>query len=539
MSRAVRRLAAAGLLLAAVVPLSGASPSGSPHRVSREHARSAIQFLTLLILATLRPFLQLGRAACTFTHPSERRALLPEWRPLLRARRLALLGAVASAALAASALPSSASTVFGSGAPVFAVSEAPSDLPDVDTAGEPSVGIDWRTGAGLYKAALSTYKLGLDGTTGTVTWTNVTPASGWSVNIDPVLVTEPRSGLTLSGGDTTACSLLFATSDDGGSWLPSVPCTGTYDHPTVGWSPSAKTPGSIVFYYCQQGPDLQQCSTSTDGGTTWVVSGPSVQAKVPSTSDFTPHFCLGVFGHLRGSADGTAYLPGKSCVRADGSSGVGGMQTGDDGTTWTEYLVPGASSGGFDPAVATTPDNTVYEAWQNATDNHPVIAVSHDHGGTWSTPIDVASAVPGLVASTLPTLTAGDNGRLAYSFLGSSIGTGNPNAAGFHGAWYLYTAYTYDGGTTWTAVKDTSTPVQYGYISNGGSNSTGGRNLLDFIESAATKDGRVVVSFVDGCLAACEAATSQSAAEALSTHAWASVALQTGGNGLFAAYDTP
>jgi hypothetical protein len=113
----------------------------------------------------------------------------------------------------------------------------------------------------------------------------------------------------------------------------------------------------------------------------------------------------------------------------------------------------------------------------------------------------------------------------------------DPFKTGFHGIWYLYTSYTYDGGQTWTTVKDTPTPVQYGEIDAGGTTTGGQRNLLDFMDSALTKDGRVVVAFADGCLADCEAANGQAAAEALSTHAWASVAYQNAGRGLFSAYD--
>jgi len=446
--------------------------------------------------------------------------------------------------LAAPSRTASASGTFGTGTAGFAISSAPSGLHDVDVAGEPSVGIDWRNGSGMFMAATATYRLAFNNATGSVSWTDASAYSGLVQNLDPILVTEPRSGVTLAGGDTGPCSAMFASTDDGASWLPSVPCTGTYDHPTVGWSPSAKTPGATVFYYCQQGPAVQQCQTSTTGGVAWTPSGPLVEPAAPTTSAFVPHTCISAFGHLRGSSDGTAYLPGRDCFKQDGTGGVGGMRTRDDGTTWTQYLIPSATDVIFDPAIATTPDNTLYEAWQNAANNHPVIAVSHDHGATWGATVDLAGTVSGgLVAATFPTLTAGDNGRIAYSFLGTSVGTGSPNADGFHGIWYLYTSYSYDGGATWTTVRDTPDPVQYGFINGGGVGTTNQRNLLDFIESAVTKDGRVVVSFATGCLSDCVAkgaAGDQAGAEALSgTHAWATLAYQTAGKGLFAAYDTP
>src|SRR5204863_5152106 len=90
-------------------------------------------------------------------------------------------------------------------------------------------------------------------------------------------------------------------------------------------------------------------------------------------------------------------------------------------------------------------------------------------------------------------------------------------------------SYTYDGGQTWQTVQATDDPVQRGSIDDGGFNSSGQRNLLDFIDASVTKDGRVVVAFADGCL--------QCSSPAGSTHARASVAYQSAGTGLFSAYD--
>jgi hypothetical protein len=459
-----------------------------------------------------------------------------------RTRRLVLLTA-ATAALASSALvvgtgPASAAAVFGSGTPGFVVSQPSMPLPlspalewnAPDQAGEPSIGIDGKSGAAMYVAGNNVLKATFDPATSRVSWSDASPFFGTAQNLDPILATDPTTGTTLAGGDTGACSVLFRTTHDGGSWLPTAPCTGTYDHPTVAWAPSALNPGSHVWYYCQQGPDEHNCATSTDDGVTWLPG--------TTTGLLT---CIGIHGHLRGSADGYAYLPGKSCFDADANLRVGGEYTHDDGLTWTEYTIPGATESVFDPAAAVSPDGTLYEAWQDGPSSHPLIARSKDHGATWTAPSDLASTVsPPLVASTFPTLVAGDDGRIAYSFLGTSVGTGNPNATGFVGVWYLYTSFSYDGGQTWTTVRDTDTPVQVGEVDGGGTTTAGQRNLLDFIDSTMTKDGRVVVAFADGCLADCEAKAAQgdlAGATALSTHAFTSVAWQSAGQGLVAAYD--
>lgn len=458
---------------------------------------------------------------------------------VVAAASLAVAGIGLSAQAAARSNPVASpapARVFGYGQPGFMTSLAPQGLVGHDSSGEPSIGVDWRTGNGMFMNGGNMYRLTFD--KGTVAWSDVSAARGFDINLDPIMVTEPRTGLTLAGGDDGACSLLFATTDDGTTWTPSLPCTFSYDHPTVGYAPSVLRPGSDTFYYCQQGPDVDQCATSFTNGTQW--NPPVPLAGNPSAS-VAPQTCIGLFGHLRGSADGTAYLPSRNCFLSSGNTGVGGMETSDDGLTWSEYLLPGQTGVGFDPAVVTTPDNTVYEGWQDGGTDHPLIAVSHNHGATWTTPIDLARSVrPALVAATFPTLTAGDNGRVAYSFLGTSVGAGNPNTTGFKGIWYLYTSFTYDGGKHWTTVKDTPQPMQYGEVDNGGTLTSGQRNLLDFIDSSVTKDGRVVVAYVTGCLSDCvqtAAAGHFDTAIAASTHAWASVAFQTSGRGLFAAYD--
>src|SRR5207249_1067734 len=71
--------------------------------------------------------------------------------------------------------------------------------------------------------------------------------------------------------------------------------------------------------------------------------------------------------------------------------------------------------------------------------------------------------------------------------------------ADFHGTWFLYVSFTYDGGRTWHTVNATpGDPVQRGCIWNGGLSSPC-RNLLDFNDMTVDKDGRVVVAFTDGC----------------------------------------
>ena len=404
-----------------------------------------------------------------------------------------------------------------------------------DSAGEPSIGVNWNSGAAMYMAGTDTYKITFDNSqaTPTVTWAD--RSSPYSlINLDPILATDSTTGLTLAGGDDGPCAVMSATTTDGGSapfdtsaWTPTAPCPFAADHPTVGIGPASATSplslGSHIAYFCQQ-TDVDQCSHSLDGGQTWS----------PSTTDPTLT-CLSLFGHVKISPDGTAYVPSANCFDASGNPTVGAFMTQDNGFTWSGFGIPKAPTpaDGFDPSVATDANNRVYESWARAGDYNPVITWSNDHGATWAPQVDLANTVtPAITASTFQAAVAGDSGRAAVAYLATTdpLNGKDPFTSGFVGHWYLYASFTYDGGATWQTQRITSDPVQIGEIDAGGTTTSGQRNLLDFMDASLTKDGRLVIGYADGCL--------QCTSAAESTHAWASVAYQSAGEGLFSAYDT-
>ena len=410
-------------------------------------------------------------------------------------------------------------------ATTFATYPIPTSMPGSDFAGEPSVGVNWQTGNILYQSGSVTFRF----TPSTGEWTDVSsPETGF--NVDPILATDPASGLTLAGGDDGSCSVLAATSDDGRTWQPSLPCTVTPDHPTVGIGPvvgSSPQAGKRVVYFCQQYPILDECTTSRDDGLTWLPS-------VPITDG-----CMGVTGHVKASRDGTAYVPIRSCADESDLSAfvdVGGAVSRNNGRTWKSYRIPNAivPSHGFDPSVATTPDNTVYESWGRFGDYKPVVSWSHNHGQTWSKPVNIAKHAPyPIYAATFQAAVAGDNGHVAVAYLGADRqGTKSvtPFDDGYLGAWYLYVSSTYDAGRHWTTTRVQDAPVQLGPICDNGTTCLSGRNLLDFIDAGVTFDGRVVVGYDNGCDGGCPVDVSHVAE---STHAWGVIAIQTGGLGLF------
>jgi hypothetical protein len=100
-------------------------------------------------------------------------------------------------------------------------------------------------------------------------------------------------------------------------------------------------------------------------------------------------------------------------------------------------------------------------------------------------------------------MVVGDTDRAAVTFLGTTT-PGDDQSSSFTGTWYLYVAFTYDRGKTWTTVNATpNDPVQRGCVwLQGGSNPC--RNMLDFNEITVDGHGRVEAAYTDGCTAACE-----------------------------------
>jgi hypothetical protein len=443
----------------------------------------------------------------------------------LQARALVLVAALV--VLSATFLPVQA----GTGTPAFANYVSPANLPNNANSGEPSIGVNPITGAAFFQAYTSTHKVTWNAA-GTATWTPVTAITSL-INIDPILFTDQQTGRTFAGGLGVECSLLQYTDNDGGSWVPvgnACPYPAA-DHPSVGggpWHQPAPLGSGLVYpnsvYVCQQS-GTDRCVVSKDGGLTFGL-------PIVGQGD-----CHSFHGHIKVSADGVAYLPNAYC-----GANQGGFVTQDNGGTWLSYHIPGSTvqsnGGGFDPTVATTPDNTLYESWGQGTNNHAMFARSLDHGATWDRLTDLSTNFsPAITASTFHAIVAGDNGRVAIAYLGSTDGNGqNPFGGNFVGTWDLFISFSYDGGLTWQTVKATTDPVQRGCIYDVINNVNCHRNLLDFMDATVAADGRVLVAYADGCVsAACVAPTGTIAS---SSAAKGVIARQTAGMGMYAAFDS-
>ena len=431
------------------------------------------------------------------------------------------LPALAVAVLLSAVLALASASVAFAVPPTYDLYQAPSSLGQ--DAGEPSLGVNWKSGNVLYIAGIETLRVTFDNsaTPANASWSDVTFPLAGLLTLDPILFTDSQTGRTFVAQLAGPASLMAFSDDDGASWLPSTSGLATgVDHQTVGGGPFASPLTGVGYphavYYCSQGVALAGCALSLDGGLTFN----------PPLPLYTLLTCGGLHGHVKVAPDGTAYVPNKGCGTQEGVA----VST-NNGVTWTVRKVPGSTPSNSDPSVGIGRDGTVYFGFVGA-DGHPKVAVSHDRGASWTAPKDVGAPF-GIQNAAFPAAVAGDSDRAAIAFLGTPAGgNGTGTDASFTGIWHLYIATTTDGGASWTTVDATpGDPVQRGSVCLLGSGCSTARNLLDFMDIAVDAEGRVLVAFADGCVGTCVAGPPNSAT------AIATIARQRDGLRLFAAFD--
>ena len=408
-------------------------------------------------------------------------------------------------------------------------------------AGEPSIGVNWNSlasasGVTNFQSDLETLFITFANScpTGgpTATWVNRPAPTSVVIDSDPIGFTDRQTGRVFAAELTATsptCKISYSD-NDGNTWVPTPgPLGSGIDHETIGGGPF-HTPliGTTAYpnavYYCSQDLVTAFCLRSDDGGATF---GPTVPTYTTE--------CGGLHGHVKVSPkDGTVYLPNNNCG-GDGAVVV----SEDNGITWHVRHVGNGTvqtaSGASDPAVGIDNNGRVYFAMANA-DSATAVATSDDHGSTWQNIFDV-SAVYGLKNIRYPAAVAGDAGRAAVAFYGSTT-AGSANAGTFNGVWHLYVAHTFNGGLSWTTSDLTpGAPMQRGCIwTGGGANIC--RNLLDFFDVTIDKQGRVEVGYVNGCPGGnCAQAAPTATGNAYS--ATATIARQSSGRRLLAAFDPP
>jgi hypothetical protein len=411
-------------------------------------------------------------------------------------------------------------------------------------AGEPTVFSNPKTGSLFYQGLLEVLRVKFDDSTSPAyaLWEpkdNPTNISN-KVTLDPILTGDPATGriwaMQLTGGQSTT----DYSDDDGETWAPVL--SGGFgsgaDHQGMGVGPYPTAGvGSLILhpsypnavYYCSQDVATAFCSRSDDGGLTY---GPIIPIYDSVTTK-----CVGLHGHPQVAPDGTVYVPNKGCgldTPVIGNGFVNTVVSEDAGISWNVRKVPdsigGLTSKG-DPGVAIDKNNKVYLAYQNLNTNHLFVAVSSNRGVTWAPSVDVG-ALAGVNYSVFPSMVAGDSGRAAVAFFGSTYNGPSTDyqAMDFPGVWYLYIATTYDGGNTWFVANGTpDSPIQGAF--GGFSNAGDGRNHYDFIDATIDKEGRVIASNSIGCAASCPEGGPNTFAKL------GGIVRQSGGRRMFAQFD--
>ncbi len=358
------------------------------------------------------------------------------------------------------------------------------------------------------------------------TWKDVTPylpgglvREHWDTG-DPYVYVDPATDRVFDIDQRLqlTCHTVTTSDDKGASWDPvdGKACqTPPADHQTI----VAAKPRMLVttplypdvVYYCNNQIAASSCARSLDGAQTfqaipppYLGASPSDGLPVDPDNVFGPGFCGGLHGHLKAAPDGTVYLPKAQCGHPEVAV------TQDDGTSWSEVVVaPGMRAAG-DPTVAVDRNNTAYYVFIDRDDWHLYLSSSKDAGAHWTKPVDVT--VPGVEATNLPALVAGDDGRLALAYVGTTtrnaynISADNVSALNnetWDGYLAVITGANAEKPTVTTArVNAPGDPIVRGQCGPGRC-----RTLFDFIDVQMDKDGRPWVALVDNCVDACANAT--------------------------------
>lgn len=455
----------------------------------------------------------------------------------------------------------------------------PAGTPGENTAEEPSIGSDHSTDTNMYLSGLHTFAVKFDDTVQPAadSWQDVSFPTTSQTSLDPILFTDTNFSRTFVSQLTGADSLTAFTDNDGTTWTASngggVPFG--FDHQSIGagpYNPAGVPPQSTVFgdavFYCSQAVASALCARSDDGGINFGLGVPV----------YSFDQCGGLHGHIRVSPGGLDMLPNQNCDKQI-DPGAGAQQnanggnfpyqaavtSNDNGTTWVVQTIPDSHATlRSDPAIAADKAGKLYFAYEDSITapssttqigGLAKVAIGTVASGgtiTWAPSVDIGAAV-GVQNVQFPEIIAGDAGRAAYAFLGSTT-SGNPEDPAFTGRWDLYLAITTDGGQNWTVTDTTPTdPVERGCTYLSGANGTcpsSKRNLLDFMDITVDEDGHAIVGYADGCTGACatgdgSACTSDvtglpqvcDTGPAASTAMYASIARVQCGASLYAEYD--
>lgn len=374
-------------------------------------------------------------------------------------------------------------------------------------AAEPTVGVN-RAGTAFYAAAtfdalpagaptnLARTEI-LRSRDGGQSWVTVQPplldSTEPPTTLDPYVYVEEDSGRVFAIDLYVGCAYLLFSDNEGESWRRNPIACGDFinDHQTLFAGPPPAGVESDGFpevvYYCFNRIADSSCGRSLDGGRTFL---PTLE---PAYIGVDGGVCGGLHAHGTTDGEGRVFLPKGHC-------GIAMVAISEDGAdTWTRVQINGyLHPADHEVNVAADSAGNLYAVWWDDRDRLPYLATSADHGQTWSVPVMIAP--PGVREVNFPTLAAGDAGRIAVSF----PGTTSPARGDLTRPWSYYvlvstTALEPSPKFTWTTANPPSDPIHRG---NCGPGRCAG--MLDFLDILVSPhDGGVWATAVDTCTGAC------------------------------------
>lgn len=319
-------------------------------------------------------------------------------------------------------------------------------------------------------------------------------------SLDPYVYVDPDFGRAFSVDLAGAGTIITYTDDNGESFGQGfATVAGLNDHQTLTTGVPPKGNPTLVpidptfpkiVYYCVNTVARIACAHSLDGGRTYVEAGLSPSAPVSTTGGI---ICGSLHGHVVTDREGRLFLPRNECGKL-----VLGVSE-DGGLTWTNRTVT-TSFPGDDPDASVVADaaGNLYFTWYDAAHQLPYLSVSKDHGATWSAPRMIAP--PGVKNAWFPIVDAGDTGKIAIWFMGTTNGDAKDLTRG----WNTYVVMSTDALSANPTFVSTYTNKPGDPIHRGDCRSRCG-SVFDFLDVvvAPNDQGRVWATAVDTCVKEC------------------------------------